>query len=424
MPRARRAVISSLLVLLAVACGTATSTGAPPVVPPPVTGSGTFVTGYWASWTAGNMVSYPYTRIDWTALTHLAVAFAYPGAGGALSYRGGTLDSTLARQVTAAAHAHGRTAILMIGGTGSAPALAAAVGNTDVSAQAFAQQVSDFAQADGFDGVDLDWEGIYAGANGAPGDEVRLKNLAVALRARWPAMVLTVAMGWDQTGQAFWAGMTDGGGAWLFDQFNVMTYDAANGWPEWVSWFHNALDDAATNRPSSIASALGKLAAVGVPRTRIGMGLPFYGSAWTLSAGSGVYGPRQAMTANYNAATQGADTTWTYKFIVDNYLKAYDGPDPSVGGGRTLPDGTHTGYVFDAAAGVGYITGGTAGYARNGKTPITFLSFEDPASIAAKGAWLKANGYGGTIVWLLNEGATDTAGTNPLLSAVKAAFEP
>jgi chitinase len=381
-------------------------------------GGGRFVTGYWASWTAGNMVSYPYTVIDWTALTHVAVAFAYPSTGGALSYQGGNLSSSLARQVTAAAHANGRKAILMIGGVGSAATFAAATGNTAASAQAFAQRIADFARPDGFDGVDLDWEGIWAGANGSPGDDVRMKNLALALRAIWPDVVLTVAMGWDQTGQGFWSGMKDASGNWLFDQFNVMTYDAANGWPSWVSWFHNALDDAAANRPSSIAKALGELAAVGVPKARIGMGLPFYGSAWT---GSAVYGPRQAMATNYNAATQGADITWTYKYIVDNYLKPYDGPDPTDAAGRTMPDGVHTGYIFDPKAGVGYVTGGTAGFSLNGRPAINFLSFEDPTSIATKGAWLKANGFGGAIIWLINEGATDSSGTNPLLSAVKTA---
>lgn len=385
-------------------------------------GTGKFVSGYWAAWTSGHMVSYPYTSIDWTALTHVVVAFAkIQTASQTLAYQGGNLGSTLAKQVTAAAHANGRKAILMIGGVGSAAGFAAATGNTAASAQAFAQNITAFAKADGFDGVDLDWEGIWANANGAPGDGARMKNLAVALRGLWPAMVLTVAIGWDQTGQAFWAGMKDGAGGWLFDQFNVMTYDAANGWPGWVSWFHNALDDAAPNRPSSIVSSLSKLSTLGVPKDRIGMGLPFYGSAWTTASGATAYGPRQAIAANGGAASQGADTTWTYKYILEQYLTPL-GPAAGVTSdarGRTTPDGVHAGYIFDTAAGVPYITGGTAGIGPDG---VRFLSFEDPASIAFKGAWCKANGYGGTIIWLINEGATDATGTNPLLSAVKAAF--
>ncbi len=416
--------------VVATSVGSPTVTGAATVTVTTVGGgggggsTGKFVTGYWASWTAGNMVSYPYTKIDWTALTHLNVAFAYPQSGGALAYQGGNLDAALAKAITAAAHANGKKAILMIGGVGSSATFAAATGDTTASAQAFAQKIVSFAQADGFDGVDLDWEAIWANDNGGIGDGARMKNLALALRGLWPNMVLTVAMGWDQTGQAMWGGMKDGGGSWLFDQFNVMNYDAANGWPQWQAWFHNAFDDAAANRPSSVVASLTALAGAGVPKDRIGMGLPFYGSAWLKSQNSGAYYPRQTISQNYNAATQGADTTYTYKYIVDNFVRAYDGPNPADAAGRTVPNGTNVGYIFDQKAGTPYITGGTAGWTGlKGTAPaITFLSFEDPTSIATKGAWAKANGYGGCIIWLINEGATDANGTNPLLSAVKAAF--
>jgi len=414
--------------VVATSAADATASAAALVTVAAPTAPGTYVTGYWADWVAGNMLRYPHTAVDWTALTHLTVAFSYPDAGGDLAYHGGNLDSALARQVTAAAHTNGRQALLMIGGAGSAADLAAATGDTADSARAFAQKIVAFAQADGFDGVDLDWEGIYAGANGAPGDEVRLRNLATALRTLWPGLVLTVALGWDQAGQSFWSGMKDAGGQWLFDQHNVMTYDAANSWDGWEVWFHNAFADDASARPSSAVRSLSRLAAQGVPRERIGMGIPFYGSAWTLAAGSGAYYPRQTLPAGKqtgNGATQGADSVWTYKFILDNYLRPYDGPDPVVdAAGRTRPDGVHAGYLFDVAAGTPYVTGGTAGWTGiAGTAPaITFLSFEDPSSIAGRGAWVRQNRYGGCIIWLINQGATDAAGTNPLLSAVKQAF--
>lgn len=103
------------------------------------------------------------------------------------------------------------------------------------------------------------------------------------------------------------------------------------------------------------------------------------------------------------------DSIWTYKFIMDNYYQPYD-------------DETKIGYVYDAAAGAAYITGGPTGYSRNNKDKVTFISYDDPTSIAAKGAWIKSNGYGGTIIWLINEGAIDESGTNPLLDAVRSAF--
>ena len=373
-------------------------------------GTGLWVTGYWSDWSVGSgssAIHLPYNKIDWTAITHLTVAFASP-SGGSIQYMGGNLSSSLARQITAAGHAAGRKVLLMIGGAGSASSLAAATGNTTASAQAFAQGIYNVAHADGFDGIDIDWEGIYAGGNQSGGvdDPQRVKNLATALRSLWPGIIITEAIGWDQTGQSFFSGFKDASGNWLIDQFNVMNYDAANAWPGWVSWFMNALDGAASNHPSSLVEALTNLSTTGgVPKSRIGCGIPFYGSAW--SGGSPpVTGPRQTISSGASA-TQGQDITWTYKNIMDNYWLAWDGTQ---------------GYQFDTVAGVPYLSFPTP-YSRNGLPKITFLSFDDPTSIAGKGAWIKANGYGGTIIWLIQEGVTDgTTYANPLLDAVKAAF--
>ena len=371
-----------------------------PTVPPTVTTR--WVTGYWADWAGGNMVSYPYSKIDWSALTHLTVALAYMNSDATVHYQGGNLDSTLAKSITAAAHSNGKKVILMLGGSGSSSDFATAVKYGTNAPQTFVDNIYNLAHTDGFDGIDIDWEGIYSA------DYDAYKKLATALRVKWPDMVLTTAIGWDQTGSAFFGTLKDSSGKWLFDQFNVMNYDAANNWPGWVSWFHNALAGEGSDHPSSATKSLTALNTIGgVPRDKIGMGIPFYGSAWSGGTPS-VTGPRQTVGKGASAS-QGMDNIWTYKFIMDNYFQVYDAA-------------TKIGYVFDDAAGVPYISGGLSGYARNGKTPVTFLSYEDPISIAKKGAWVKANGYGGTIIWLINEGVTDSNGTNPLLTAVKQAF--
>jgi len=54
------------------------------------------------------------------------------------------------------------------------------------------------------------------------------------------------------------------------------------------------------------------------------------------------------------------------------------------------------------------------------------LTYEDPAGVAEKGKWAKANGYGGAIIWTINEGIEYPDGSdgyaNPMLDAVKSAF--
>ncbi len=54
------------------------------------------------------------------------------------------------------------------------------------------------------------------------------------------------------------------------------------------------------------------------------------------------------------------------------------------------------------------------------------MSYEDATSIAAKGAWVKAQGLGGTIIWAIGEGYVPSGATveeqNPLLEAMRTAF--
>ncbi|HEY3358972.1 MAG TPA: glycoside hydrolase family 18 protein [Polyangia bacterium] len=391
--------------------------------------SGLWVGGYWADWTVGSgssAVHYPYTAIDWSALTHLFVANANVSATGTLTYNGGSLNSTMARAITTAAHANGRKAILMIGGVGSNTAYNSAVlGNLS----AFVATILAMAQGDGFDGVDIDWETLQVA------ERPQFAALAVALRAAWPGMILTAALPNNQGVDSWWGSVSTS-----FDQMNVMSYDNVGNWGGWQTWFQAALADETTSgayqRPWSIGRMLNNLAASGVPKTKIGMGIPFYGLNYPATMiSTGCYGPRQDLVSTA-VATQAGDGKWTYKYILDNYAsKAYDGPNPDPGTGRTMPDGVHTGAIFDPASGNSYVTGGAAGWTgvSGTATSIGFLNFESPQSIAAKGAWCRTAGNpcSGTIVWLINEGVSSvttdpvtgiTTYTNPLLAAVKAAF--
>jgi chitinase len=51
------------------------------------------------------------------------------------------------------------------------------------------------------------------------------------------------------------------------------------------------------------------------------------------------------------------------------------------------------------------------------------VTYEDPQSLADKGAYIKAQGLGGTIVWTINQGYVSSAQPgqkNPLLAALGA----
>jgi len=59
--------------------------------------------------------------------------------------------------------------------------------------------------------------------------------------------------------------------------------------------------------------------------------------------------------------------------------------------------------------------------------PTQYIAYEDETSIAAKGAYSKANGYGGIIIWTIEEGwlpsgAAGGRAQNSLMQALKTGF--
>ncbi len=82
---------------------------------------------------------------------------------------------------------------------------------------------------------------------------------------------------------------------------------------------------------------------------------------------------------------------------------------------------TQSAYHYDTGAQVPYLT-----LSGSNAEACTFVTYEDATSIAAKGAWVKAQGLGGTIIWTISEGyvasGVGVAAQNPLLEATKTAF--
>ena len=58
--------------------------------------------GYYANWYASQ---YPVSAIEWSGMTHVAMAFYTPQSNGSLTLTSG--DAQLARDLVTAAHAHG-----------------------------------------------------------------------------------------------------------------------------------------------------------------------------------------------------------------------------------------------------------------------------------------------------------------------------
>jgi chitinase len=330
---------------------------------------------------------YPIGEVDFSALTHLMVGRARPAAGGGL-IADFDIDAVegpqWAQTAVIAAHAAGRKAVLMIGGAGEI------LGWRDAATEANRPQfvASLLAAVDrfGFDGLDLDWEPLE------DADRPAFQALAQALRTARPQLFLSVPLGWVNANFAdapdpYWGQIAP-----LFDRIDVMTYDMAGDWDGWQSWHNAALDGAGPATPSSVASSIAYYLASGVPAAKLSMGLAFYGVCW-----QGVTAPRQ--TGGHVAASDG---TMSYASILAGYA-------------------TPVAQAWDAQAHVPYLSSvaplGTAG--------CNFVSYDDAHSIADKGAFARAQGLGGTIIWTISQGhlGDRPAGQrDPLLDAVRAAF--
>ncbi len=341
-----------------------------------------WVSGYYTGWNAD---LYPPEKVDFSALTHIIVGRVTPRADGTLDTRFDNDNGPhIARTLAQRAHAAGRKAIIMVGGAGEHAGWVAAASN--VNRAKFVQNLLEAMDRFGYDGLDIDWEPVEEA------DKPNLLALVRELRAARPDMLLTFPIGWINTNVASDADPWFANLAPYLDQINVMSYEMIGPWDGWQSWYTSALYGESGNRPTSVSSSLQGWARAGIPKAKLGMGIPFYGMAWR-----NITGPYQRFTswADY----VGSDNAFTYRKI--QQLSA---------------SGT---YRWDAVAAASYLTFTTP--VEDGT--VRWISYDGPQAIAAKGAYARDNGFGGTIIWTLNQGCTNpTTGANPLLDAVKDAF--
>jgi chitinase len=339
--------------------------------------TGLWSTGYYAGWPP---TTYPVADIEWSGLTHIAFAFYEPQSNGTLSLLGG--DSTLALEVISAAHAHGAKAIASIGGSdsGSSFQQATSAGAIDTFASNLANLITV-----GYDGIDIDWEPLTTA------DEPTAIDLAHRIRNVHAGALMTIAIGYanpnapnDLSGYPAIAA--------AYDQLNIMSYGMAGAWPGWKSWHDSPLYNQDSATPLSIDSTVTLYLGAGVPASKLGVGIGFFGLCYT----SPVTGPDQALGGSTIAASDG---TMSYTNIMTTYYAT-------------------SSRAWDAVARVPYLSYASP-HAPDG---CTYISYDDEQSIAEKGTYVKAKGLGGVMQWEINEGYLPAAASgqkSPLLDAIR-----
>ncbi|MFF5966025.1 glycoside hydrolase family 18 protein [Streptomyces collinus] len=236
---------------------------------------------------------------------------------------------------------------------------------------AFAQSCYDLVEnskwADVFDGIDIDWE--YPNTCGATCDtsgKAAFRNLMQALRATFgPRNLVTAAITADATPGGKIDAADYAGAARYVDWYNPMTYDFFGAWdaagptaPHSPLTSYAGIPKADNHSSATIA----KLKGLGIPASKLLLGIGFYGRGWT-----GVTRAAPGGTATGPAAG-------TYEQGIEDYkvLKA------------TCPA---TGTVA-----------GTA-YAKCGGN---WWSYDTPATIGTKMNYKNQQGLGGTFFWELS----------------------
>jgi chitinase len=332
--------------------------------------------GYYASWAP---TQYPIAEIDWSGLTHIAMAFYLPQSDGSLKLAGG--DDQLATNLVAAAHANGVKAIASIGGADSKAGFEQAL--ADGVSVTFLGTLLALLDA-GYDGVDIDWEPLDKRAQAA------VVAVGMQLRAVRPNAVLTLAIGEINVNVGEDLSIYHHIAA-VYDQLNIMSYGQAGPWSGWRSWHSSALYHSDSATPTSIDSTVKLYLAAEVPAAKLGIGIGFYGLCYT----SPVTAPDQALSGATIAADDG---TMSYAAIMTKYYST-------------------TARKWDDLAKVPYLSFSSPHAPDN----CTYISYDDEQSIAEKAAYVKAKGLGGVIEWELNEGYLPGAAAgqrSPLLKAI------
>jgi chitinase len=223
-----------------------------------------------------------------------------------------------------------------------------------------------------FDGIDIDWE--YPNACGLSCDTSgrdAFKNVMAALRSKFGGdKLVTAAITADATSGGKIDAADYAGAAQYVDWYNPMTYDYFGAWdaqgptaPHSPLTSYSGIPKADFDTSSTIA----KLKGLGIPASKLLLGIGFYGRGWT------------GVTQDAPGGTATGPAAGTYEQGIDDY-KVLKTKCPATG-----------------------TVGGTA-YAKCGND---WLSYDTPATIATKMDYKNQQGLGGTFLWELSGDTTN-----------------
>ncbi|WP_329279541.1 glycoside hydrolase family 18 protein [Streptomyces sp. NBC_01451] len=236
---------------------------------------------------------------------------------------------------------------------------------------AFAKSCYDLVEnskwADVFDGIDIDWE--YPNACGNTCDtsgRAAFRNVMAALRAKFGSgNLVTAAITADATDGGKIDAADYAGAAKYVDWYNPMTYDYFGAWAATGPTAPHSALNSYSGIPQAgyyTSATIAKLKGLGIPASKLLLGIGFYGRGWT------------GVTQSAPGGTATGPAAGTYEAGFEDY-KVLKSTCPATG-----------------------TVGGTA-YAKCGSD---WWSYDTPATIGTKMAYKNQQGLGGTFFWELS----------------------
>ncbi len=161
------------------------------------------------------------------------------------------------------------------------------------------------------------------------------------------------------------------------DRFMVQTYypSTAVAGSGWDSWFVAPLSGVTGSTPIAADDTLMRYEQAGVPHAKLGIGIGAYAICYT----GGITGPRQPTSGSTQIV--GGDNAYPLSALT------------------VAPSARH----YDTTAEQPYLTYATPTADAHCGASTQYIAYEDEQSITAKASWSKSHGYGGVIVWTIEE---------------------
>ncbi|KAF9972344.1 hypothetical protein BGZ73_004555 [Actinomortierella ambigua] len=373
------------------------------------------IVGYWVPW--GKV---PVASLDMTKVTHINYGFGIllkKNADPATITFDRYYDGNPMKELVKRGNASGVKILMSIGGWTGSQTFSTVVADAAIrkrfinNALVFVRQntLPEYAENPdgwGMHGIDIDWE--YPGRGAAacnivsPQDSagylLLLKELRAALDAEFPNehKLITAAVRVMPFDGADGQPMSNVSAYHpYYDFINIMAYDIMGGWSATTG--PNAPFDIHPNAdPFSFTQSINSWVNAGWPKDKLVMGTPFYGRSVTATVDMVAAQPRTQFASKTNVTPKGGPSDsnepnffcnegsfysgmWKWKEIRESILTT-SLTTPAAGWTRVWDDVTKTPWLFR-------------------QSDKTFLSYDDPTSLAIKVQHAKSQGLRGVMYW-------------------------